>query len=342
MNLVERIWFGDDPAAAVGRLALWPLSLAYQGTMRVRSTLYDTGVLGSASPVVPTVSVGNLTVGGTGKTPFAAWLASELAPRARPGIVLRGYGGDEIEVHRRLNPGIPVVANPDRAQGVAEAKRLGAEVVVLDDAFQHRRVGRLADIVVLSAEQTLRRRLLLPAGPWREPLDALQRADLIVVTRKSFTAERAADAAQIARLRAPGIPIAIVHLAPKELVSATDGQTAPLDQLRGASVLAIAGIGEPALFGKQLEELGARVTLAPFPDHHAFSAVEVAELARRAGNGLALCTLKDAVKLTDRWPGPSRMWYVSQQLVVDQGAEHVTRLIERVLNARTAAAPSAG
>lgn len=342
MSVVERIWFGDDAVAAAGRAALWPLARAYEGTMRVRASLYAAGVLPSATPALPTIAVGNLTVGGTGKTPVAAWLAGQIAPHARPAIVLRGYGGDEIEVHRRLNPGAPVVANPDRAQGILAAKGMGAEVVVLDDAFQHRRVARHADIVVLSAEQLLRPRRMLPAGPWREPLTSLRRADLVIVTRKAADEQRAAGAAGIARRYAPDTPFASVHIAPRELASVTDGETASLEELRGVSVLAIAGIGEPALFARQLEGLGARVTLAAYPDHHAFTDADVSALARRAANGLALCTLKDAVKLAGRWPGPSRMWYVSQQLVVDQGAEHVTRLITRVVTARAAAAPSAG
>jgi tetraacyldisaccharide 4'-kinase len=341
VSFVERIWFGDGAAAAAGRAALWPLSLAYEGSMRLRSRLYDAGVLASEEPVLPTISVGNLTVGGTGKTPFAAWLAGELAGNA-PAIVLRGYGGDEIEVHRRLNPGVPVVANPNRAQAIAEAKRQGAQIVVLDDAFQHRRVARRADIVVLSAEQALRPRRVLPAGPWREPLSSLRRADLIVVTRKSADQEHVSRVMEIASLHASDVPITSVHLVPKALASATDGEAAPLDRLRGTPVLAIAAIGEPTLFREQLEGLGARVTLAAYRDHHEFTDTDVAELSRRAGKSLVVCTLKDAVKLAGRWPGPSRMWYVSQQLVVDQGAEHVTRLIKRVLSARATAAPSAG
>ena len=341
MSLVERVWFGEDAAAAAGRAALWPLSLAYEGAMRARATLYDAGVFASEQPALPTISVGNLTVGGTGKTPFAAWLAGELSASVRPAVVLRGYGGDESEVHRRLNPGIPVVANPDRARGIAEAKRQGAEVTVLDDAFQHRRVARQADIVVLSAEQMLRPRRLLPVGPWRESLSALRRADLIVVTRKSAGAAESALAIEIAR-RHSDADIASVHLAPAALAGATDGEQLPLERLRGESVLAIAAIGEPELFRRQLVRAGAQVSLAAFRDHHAFSDAEVANLAGRAGKGMAVCTLKDAVKLAGRWPGPSRLWYVSQQLVVDQGAEHVTRLIKRVLSARAAAAPSAG
>src|SRR5687768_3928318 len=153
--------------------------------MSTRRHLYDSGVFRSEDPVLPAVSVGNLSSGGTGKTPFAAWLAAQLGQSARPAIALRGYGGDEAEVHRRLNPDVPVVVNADRAAAIREAQTLGADVVVLDDAFQHRRIARVADVVLLSTEQLMRPLRLLPAGPWREPLSAARRADLIVVTRKS-------------------------------------------------------------------------------------------------------------------------------------------------------------
>jgi tetraacyldisaccharide 4'-kinase len=117
----------------------------------------------------------------------------------------------------------------------------------------------------------------------------------------------------------------------------------PLETLKGKRVLAVAAVGEPELFRRQLEAIDAEVALAAFRDHHPFSDQDVTDLARRAASSdLVVCTLKDAVKLGRRWPGPSRLWYVSQQLVVDQGAEHVTRLIERVLDARAAAATSAG
>ena len=342
MSVVERIWYGDDPAAAASRVALWPFAMAYEGTMRLRASLYDAGVLPTKLPDLPAISVGNLTVGGTGKTPVAAWLGTQLSAKARPAIVLRGYGQDEMEVHARLNPDIIVVASADRVQAIAFAKRDGADCVVLDDAFQHRRVGRVADVILLSAEQMLRPRRLLPAGPWREPISALRRADLVIVTRKAADLKQGRNAMEIARQYAPDVPMTLVHLAPANLTDPATGETVPLEHLRSETVLAIAAIGEPELFARQLQQLGARVNLAAYRDHYAFMDRDASELAQRAGKGLAVCTLKDAVKLVRRWPGPSRLWYLSQQLVVDQGVEHVTRLIERVLNARTTAATSAG
>jgi tetraacyldisaccharide 4'-kinase len=343
MKRFEELWFGRGAGSLTVRAALWPLARAYDLAQGARTKMYDSGVFEAQVPALPTISVGNLTTGGTGKTPFSAWLASVLARTAKPAIAMRGYGGDEHEVHRRLNPKVPVVVNANRHAAVIEAKVHGADVVVLDDAFQHRRIARSADIVLLSVEQLMRPRRLLPSGPWREHLSAAKRADLLVLTRKSASIADAERMRAVVEAEAPGVAIARVQLQPRELVSADGEMTLPLERLRGGSVLAIAAIGEPNLFQRQLEDLGATVTLAAYRDHHKFSDAEVRSLALHVPqDGLAVCTLKDAVKLAGRWPGPSRLWYVSQQLVVEQGAEHIDRLLKRALDARTTAATAAG
>jgi tetraacyldisaccharide 4'-kinase len=300
--------------------------------------MYAAGILRTIEPALPAISVGNLTVGGTGKTPFASWLASRLARDAKPAIVLRGYGGDETEVHRRLNPSMPVVAAADRVSAIADAKRAGADLVVMDDAYQHLRVRRRLDIVLVSAEQLMRARRLLPAGPWREPLESARRAQLIVVTRKSATDSEVRAGLEALRTAAPSIPIATVRLSPAELISAGSGERRTLAALESQSVLAIVAIGEPTAFVSQLEAAGARVTLRAFRDHHAFSDAEVLALSAEARrHGLAVCTLKDAVKLGGRWPAAIGLWYVSQQLVVEQGATDLDRVLDRVLAARASA-----
>lgn len=343
MTFVDAVWYGNDASARVLRGALWPLSRAYGLVMSARERLYERGLLAAVQPVLPTISVGNVTVGGTGKTPVSAWLAERLKREARPAIALRGYGSDEAEVHRRLNPDIPIAVNPDRLAAVEWAQRAGADVVVLDDAFQHRRIARTADIVLLSIEQLMRPLRLLPAGPWREPLYSVGRADLIVITRKAAGKAEAERAATRLRALFPGLPIATVHLAPQSLDSATDAETLPFSALKGASIVAIAAIGEPGVFARQLEQLGARVSMHTFRDHHDFSDSEIHEIATRVpADTPVICTLKDAVKLAEKWPGPSRLWYVSQQLVVEEGAEDMDRLLQRVLEARTSTAITAG
>jgi tetraacyldisaccharide 4'-kinase len=337
------VWYGNDVVARTARGVLWPFARGYALAISVRDRLYERGALSVEQPVLPVISVGNLTVGGTGKTPFSAWLATRLQREARPAIALRGYGGDEPEVHRRLNPDVSIIVNSDRAAAVRSAKAAGADVVVLDDAFQHRRVARTADIVLLSAEQLMRPSRLLPSGPWREPLRAVGRADLVVITRKSAGIADAQRAATRLRALFPGLPIASVHLQPQSLEAANGPDSLPLGALKRASVVAVAAIGEPGVFARQLEQLGAQVAMNAFRDHHDFTDAEIRQIAAHVpADALAICTLKDAVKLGEKWPGPSRLWYVSQRLVVEEGAEDIERLLQRVLAARSSTAITAG
>ena len=351
---VERLWFSSDPAARVARWALAPLELAYGGVVALRGALYDAGILPSRVPGIPALSVGNLTVGGTGKTPVSAWLANELAARgARPAIVLRGYGRDEPIVHRRLNPGMAVVESPDRLAGIARAADAGANIAVLDDAFQHRRSGRAADIVLVSADRWTERRHLLPAGPWREPLAALRRASLVIVTRKAATFEDAERVAERVRAVAPTVQSAIMYLGLGALLPAADAQAGaqagphasplPAAALAGQPVLAISAIGDAESFARQLASLGALVEARPFADHHHFTTDDVGRLAAAAGKlasrasegaPVAICTLKDAVKLAPLWPREaSCLWYVSQQPKVESDRAAIDALLTAVLAA---------
>jgi tetraacyldisaccharide 4'-kinase len=337
-SLARHVWSGRGAAARIARGALYPLHVAYGAAVAARESLYDRGVLSSHPLALAAVSVGNLTVGGTGKTPIAAWLVAQLASRnARPAVVLRDYGGDEALVHAVLNPGTPVVTGADRVVAVERARELGADVVVLDDAFQHRRAIRDADVVLLSADAWRASRRLLPAGPWREPLSALRRASLVMVTRKAAPTDSLDDVIAVAAAHAPEVPRAAARLAPSGLVHAHDASTRSLSSLAGAAVLAVAGVADPAAFARQLEDLGARVELRAFRDHHSFSLDEAVAIAKGAERGMmVVCTLKDAVKLAPVWPrGGPGLWYLTQQVILERGRPEVDRLIGRILEART-------
>ncbi|HEU6450769.1 MAG TPA: tetraacyldisaccharide 4'-kinase [Gemmatimonadaceae bacterium] len=343
---VEWLWYSPDAGARAARVLLAPFELTYGGVVALRGKLYDSGVLPTRAAQIPALSVGNLTVGGTGKTPISAWLVRELEKRgAKPAVVLRGYGSDETLVHRHLNTDAAVVTSGDRAAGIEQAAELGCDVAVLDDAFQHRRAARTADVVLISTERWSERRHLLPAGPWREPLSAIRRASLVIVTRKSESADAARGVAAKIASAARGVRTAIVHLALRELRSlCRDPDAAPLNAIAGRRVLAISAVGDPRAFEAQLAALGATVESRAFPDHHRFTAGDVArlsitaaELARDGGDGLpvVLCTLKDAVKLAPRWPREApRLWYVSQQPEVESGRAELDALINRTLAAR--------
>jgi tetraacyldisaccharide 4'-kinase len=335
--MINRIWFGDSNLDRAARTALTPVEGVFAAVSGLRTLLYDAGWLKSEVASVPTVSVGNLSVGGTGKTPIAAWVSACLHDRdARPAIVMRGYGADEPEVHRRLNPDINVVVDADRVRGVESAVRQGADVVVLDDAFQHRRLARTADIVLVSADQWSDDIRLLPAGPWREPLSALRRADLIVVTRKSVSTERVDHVHEKLSSIVPRVPRVSVHLAPAEVRLVGGLAHEDVESLRGEHVMVVVAIGDPMAFLRQLEMIGARADPHVFPDHHEFSGDDIQRLLTGSHHGdRVLCTLKDAVKLEKIWPrdGP-RLWYVSQRVIVERGVGGMETLLTAVLAAR--------
>ncbi|PYO99968.1 MAG: hypothetical protein DMD61_05710 [Gemmatimonadetes bacterium] len=237
---------------------------------------------------LPAIAVGNLSVGGTGKTPLAAWIAEYCAARGRTAaILLRGYGGDEPLVHRRLAPRAVVVANPDRVAAAGVARAQGAQICVLDDAYQLTGVARDLNIAVVSAESAAGSPWPLPAGPWRERWDALDRADLIVVTRKRASAGAAAAVADgLARSR-PRVPACIAALELSHLEGMRSAAHHELDILAGRGVVAAAGIADPLSFGAQLRAAGAIVQLVAYQDHHPYAP---ARCWPSGGNGTAGCS----------------------------------------------------
>jgi tetraacyldisaccharide 4'-kinase len=333
-RILEELWTGRARRARLARALLAPAEAIYRVVVTARGVLYDRKVFRAEDFSIPIVSIGNLTVGGTGKTPVAAWIASRLSAKGvTPGIVLRGYGGDEIIVHQRLNEGVPVIASPDRVRGIREAIAHGVDAVVLDDAFQHRRAARDADVVLVNADAWASSPRLLPAGPWREPLRAVKRATLVMITRKIADRSKVEDVRRALANAAPHVPVAIAHLAPGDLRSTTTGQTLPLHLLQGADLTAIAAIADPNSFFRQLTELGAVVRPHSFADHHAFTRREASDLARHASSSdFVVCTLKDAVKLESLWPAEAgSLWYVSQRLRIEDGQEHIDRLLDNVV-----------
>lgn len=338
---VDALWYGDGIGARIGRAALTPLSKLFELAATRRARAYDRGARASVTSPIPVISVGNLTVGGTGKTPVAAMLVAMLRDMGRnPAIVLRGYGGDEPVLHEWLSPGVSVYADADRVAAIARAAADGADVAVLDDAFQHRRAARDLDLVLVSVDRWRDAMRLLPAGPLREPVAALRRAGVVMLTSKSASAADVARARRAVEQVAPGGPVVVVHFTLDALKPVSAGASAmPLGVLDGADVLAVAGIGDPASFFTQLGRAGARVTRAPYRDHHAYTAREAAQLAQRAASHkYAVSTAKDAVKLAALWPANAPpLWYVSQAVVVSDGASLLDAALRRAVARRTGA-----
>jgi tetraacyldisaccharide 4'-kinase len=332
------VWSARGPWGAVARGILLVPAALYRAGVAVRNRAYDVGLLGSRGLPVPSIGVGNLTVGGTGKSPLARHLAAELGRRGcRVGILLRGYGGDEAQEYREALPEAIVVADADRHRGAAEAMRRGAAVLVLDDCLQRRDVRPDVTLAVVAAEGAEGRRWPLPAGPWREGLSALRRADAVVVTRKSAPAGTAASLARSLAGRTREGEGLVAELFPAHLVPLAGGQRMPLEGLRGRQVLALCGIGAPEAFAAQLAAAGAApVELLAFGDHHAYDARDVAAArAAAGGEGLVVTTGKDAVKLRGLWPtGAPQCWVATLEVRLAEGGDYLARTLDRIAAAR--------
>lgn len=303
-RMIRWLWTSRRPDARLARLALLPAAGLWRAAMTARTTAYERGWFAVHDLPLPSVAVGNLTVGGSGKTPIAIWIARHYVARGLvPGILLRGYrGGDEALVHQHAVPEARVVADPDRAAGARRALAEGAEVLVLDDAFQRLDVRRDLNLALVSAETTRAVRWPLPAGPWREGWDALDRADGVVVTRKRASADAAEALAHELRSRVEG-PVAIVHLGLRRLEGMVSGRAHEATELQGRRVVAASAIADPDAFVAQVKGAGAAVQVATWRDHHEFRPEDVAWLARAARKAdHVVITQKDAVKLRDRWP----------------------------------------
>jgi tetraacyldisaccharide 4'-kinase len=338
---VDDLWYRDTTGARAVRAAVAPLSWLYGGVVALRNALYDRHVLRAHPGPVPVISVGNVSVGGTGKTPFSAFIVRELTSAGHtPAVVMRGYGNDELHLHARMNAGVLVITGADRVAGIRKAAAAGADVVVLDDAFQHRRAARNLDVVLVSAEGWHDDLRLLPAGPLREPLRSLGRADLIVVTRKIATNERAVAVAQAIGAAHASAKVAIAALEPDALILARGGDSAAVGELRGARVLAVAGVGDPNSFFAQLRQLGADVTALRFRDHHDYTDRDARRIVAEArGHKYVVTTEKDAVKLTNLWPAnATELWYLSQAVRLTEGHSLVASALANLFKRATSIA----
>ena len=294
-RLVHELWEEDDPrpAARMLGLALAPAELAFRAAVAARRGWHDRRQ--RPGPPIPVVSVGNLTVGGTGKTPILHWIGDWFRGRGvRVAVAVRGYGRDEVALYRRWFGGEAVFMGVDRRAGVRAAGENGYRVALVDDGFQHRRLGRTLDILVVAAEDPLRVRML-PRGRYREPIRAAARATHMLLTRR--TAGRGAVEAWRERLArvAPGVPVLQVEMTMGDW---RDLAGNPAKAPR-RDVLAVCSIARPRAFGAGLRRLlpAARIELAAYPDHHEYTVRDVrALLARRNGRAI-VCTDKDAVKL---------------------------------------------
>jgi tetraacyldisaccharide 4'-kinase len=275
----------------------------YAGAMRLRNALYDHGLFKTHRLPRPVISVGNLTTGGTGKTPIVCWLASELIKAGhRPAVLLRGYkasragiSDEAVLIRQIVGADVTVIANRDRVAGAntAIAQRPEIDLFILDDAFQHRRVERDFDLVLIDSTSPFGFDHVLPRGMLREPLRGLKRADAVLITRADhLKKERLIGINDILRKHTPDAPILQTSFALDD------------SELQGKKkVFVFCGIGNPRTFLEQVAETGASVVGHRFfGDHHPYEPADVAALqdaARATGADLLVTTQKDWVKLAN-------------------------------------------
>jgi tetraacyldisaccharide 4'-kinase len=320
-------------AAGALRGALQVGEWFYTAAVRWRNQRYDRRSASVHRVGVPVVSVGNLTLGGTGKTPLVRWLAHWFSVGGvRVAVVSRGYGAkpgepndEALELEKSL-PDVPHLQNPDRVAASRNAvATFGAQLIVLDDGFQHRRIGRDLDIVLLDALTPLGFGHVFPRGMLREPVDGLRRADVLVLSRADLlgAADRAALWQTVRRYAARAMTAELIH-APRRLLSAAGAET-PLDGVRGQPVAAFCGIGNPAGFRHTLEACGCRVVgFREFPDHHRYTQADLDALSAWADKlavSAVLCTGKDLVKLSVDRLGDRPLWAVGIELEFLAGQE---------------------
>jgi tetraacyldisaccharide 4'-kinase len=332
-----------DAWATVIRTLLGAASLGYRLVVCIRNKLYDCGALRSCRVGVPVVCVGNLTTGGTGKTPLVTWITRFFQQRGlRVAILTRGYKSgagalsDEPAELASACPSIPVIINGDRVGGAGEAiSTHDAQVLVMDDGFQHRRLVRDLDIVTVDATEPFGYSRLLPAGLLREPLTGLRRAGAIVLTRCDQVSIIELDAIE-GRLLAINASLVIARSVHAPVAAqCLDGTTVDPAELRGKKVFAFCGLGNPQSFLRTIERHGCTLTGSRvFNDHHAYTKDCVAEIyhaAEESGAEFVLTTEKDRTKLAGLSVphGPLSVVSLAVEIRFITGDEPLTALLER-------------
>jgi tetraacyldisaccharide 4'-kinase len=332
-HALTEIWYGKSSAA----IWLQPLASVYGAATAARRGLYRARVLPSYRVGRPVIVVGNVTVGGTGKTPLVAWIAEKLTERhLSVGIVSRGYGSTG-EMPRRVELGsnwrevgdeplllkqrthAHVVVSPDRVAGARELVEKRVDVIVADDGLQHLRLARDCEIVVIDGARGFGNGRLIPAGPLRDPVSSTANADLIVINGPQTHPSLVAIAPLLEERAVQ------MNLAPGSVVPLNGrGPAHPLEDFKGKRVHAVAGIGNPARFFGDLRSRGLDVVEHAFGDHHPFIEADL-----QFGDGApVLMTEKDAVKCREF--ANDRLWYVP--VTARFSDAHAARVLERVVD----------
>ncbi len=333
------VWYEGRAGASL----LLPLAVLFGVIVRVRRALYRLGPLRQRRAPVPVIVVGNISVGGTGKTPFTIWLARSLAARGhRVGVLCRGYGGTlrtPALVGRGADPAVfgdeavllaeafapadagasPVIvaAARNRVAGALQLAQCGATLIICDDGLQHYALARDFEIAVVDARRGLGNRSLLPAGPLREPPGRLSEVDVVVVNRAAAAGDLAVAGRADWDFAQAGTSTALIEMVltsgPAAMLAPPGGRRA-LGEFRGRPVHAVAGIGDPARFFAALQAEGLQCECHAFADHHPFRPEDL----QFPGADPILMTVKDAVKCREF--ATDRMWEVMLEATIDAPA----------------------
>ncbi len=348
-------------AARLLRAGLWSAQWPYRVGVACKNVAFDFGLREPFEVGVPVISVGNLTTGGTGKTPIVAFLANWFRDAgAKVGLLSRGYKSltqetnpkrergsdqesdresqgpspsltlrigevnDEKLVLDQLCPGVPQWLNADRIDSAKRAVIDGCTLLILDDAFQHRRIHRDLDIVLIDATNPWGYGHCLPRGMLREPIANIERADLVIVTRTDQVSAEELTAIRTMLVRHNQIGSLVeVSFRPSQLLNSA-GESKPLDDLSGQRAFGFCGIGNPASFAQTLRQLGSEVVgVVAFPDHHHFTSDDLARLGEQATSAnadLLLTTHKDLVKIQDTQLYGRPLWAVQIGTEIVRGA----------------------
>ena len=340
----ERIISGDakGPFALLARLTLSFLTFLYLAGLTLRNLLWRIRILRPWKPPVPTISVGNITLGGTGKTPCVVAIARELLARGKKvAVLMRGYGApagdlpEEAAEIKHLLPKVDLYLGKSRKRSAKKAVADGAEVLILDDGFQHWALKRDLDIVLVDATNPFGYGYLFPRGLLREWPSALRRADLIILTRTDIppTPTKLATIAAI-RQYAPGIPVLQATHKPVRLLRIPKGKPKEISWLKGKKVLAFCGLGNPAAFLMTLTMAGAKTAaFHAFADHQRYHGRLVGALeeqAQKLGCHAMVTTLKDGVKLKNYKFSPP-LYALEIEFNITEGKKTLIERLEEVL-----------
>ena len=324
--------------AAVIRFFLWCLTPLYRFAVSRRNSKFDSGSSDIKSVGAKVISVGNITTGGTGKTPMVIWICNFLQQQQTSvAIVSRGYGSknglpndEALELESRL-PNVPHVQNPDRVAAARQSvSEHSAEAIVLDDGFQHRKLARDLDIVLVDASNPFGYGFLIPRGLLREPVSSLSRADAVVVTRCDSVNEQQLASTRKRIESETSAPIAFAKTQATSLIQ-TDGTELPIENVASGTWFVFSAIGNPESFESSLSELGFEVAGAMrFRDHHHFSADDLQEIvskAQQSGADRIICTHKDLVKVGGSEIDDVKVFALRVDVEIVEGREKLEALL---------------